>query len=59
LAQPRSNWSSGRRLVEGPDRIVYGLGPLWVVKADGSILTVVRDQPLFAQLLIDVFSSPG
>ncbi len=30
-------------LVQGGERLVYGLGPLWVVKADGSTVSFARD----------------
>jgi RHS repeat-associated protein len=32
-----------RELKQGSDNIVYGLGPLYVVKGDGTILTFARD----------------
>ena len=35
--------SPSRLLVQGGDRIVYGLGPLWVVKADASTSSFARD----------------
>jgi len=35
--------SPSRPLVQGGDRIVYGLGPLYVVKADGSTASFARD----------------
>jgi len=35
--------SASRLLVQGGDRIVYGLGPLWVVKADASTSSFARD----------------
>jgi len=35
--------SPSRLLVQGGDRLVYGLGPLWVVKADGSTSSFARD----------------
>jgi YD repeat-containing protein len=37
------NTSPSRLLQQGSDRIVYGLGPLYVVKGDGSTLTLARD----------------
>jgi RHS repeat-associated protein len=30
-------------LVQGADRVVYGVGPLWVVKADGTTTSFARD----------------
>jgi RHS repeat-associated protein len=38
-----SAMAPGRELKQGSDNIVYGLGPLYVVKADSSTLTFVRD----------------
>jgi RHS repeat-associated protein len=35
--------SPSRELRQGSDNIVYGLGPLYVVKGDGSTLTFARD----------------
>ncbi len=35
--------SAARELKQGNDNIVYGLGPLYVVKADSSTLTLARD----------------
>jgi RHS repeat-associated protein len=35
--------SPSRELKQGSDNIVYGLGPLYVVKGDGSTLTFARD----------------
>jgi RHS repeat-associated protein len=35
--------SPSRLLVQGSDRLVYGLGPLWAVKADGSTSSFARD----------------
>ena len=35
--------SPSRELKQGSDNIIYGLGPLYVVKADTSILTFARD----------------
>jgi RHS repeat-associated protein len=35
--------SPSRLLMQGSDRLVYGLGPLWVVKADASTSALARD----------------
>jgi RHS repeat-associated protein len=35
--------SPSRLLMQGSDKIVYGLGPLWVVKADGTTSSFARD----------------
>jgi RHS repeat-associated protein len=35
--------SPSRLLVQGSDKLIYGLGPLWVVKADGSTSSFARD----------------
>jgi RHS repeat-associated protein len=35
--------SPSRLLVQGGDRLVYGLGPLWVVKGDGTTSSFARD----------------
>jgi RHS repeat-associated protein len=35
--------SPSRLLMQGSDKLIYGLGPLWVVKADGSTSSFARD----------------
>ena len=35
--------SPSRLLMQGSDKLVYGLGPLWVVKADGTTSSFARD----------------
>src|SRR5437868_4225396 len=35
--------SPSRLLIQGSDKIIYGLGPLWVVKADATTSSFARD----------------
>jgi hypothetical protein len=35
--------SPSRLLMQGSDKLIYGLGPLWVVKADGTTSAFARD----------------